>query len=84
MIRKRIEFCTWYSGEDMGDPFRHGWKKHIKQKEDIVKNNRKRLPVNKREITTTLFVPATAESILFNKIKEKEPLNDIFNEKVSQ
>ena len=58
----------------MGDPFRHGWKKHIKRRGDNVKNNRKRLPVNKREITTTLFVRATAELILFNKIKEKDEL----------
>ena len=72
MIRKRIDFCTWYSGEDIGDPFRHGWKNHIRRRGDNVKNNRKRLPASNREITTTLFVPATAGSILFDKIREKE------------
>ena len=71
MIRKRIDFCTWYSsGEDIGDPFRHGWKKHDMRKGDNVKNNKKRMTTIKREITTTPFVPVTAGSRLFNKIKE--------------
>ena len=32
LITKRIQMSTWFTGEDLGDPWRKGWKSRIKRK----------------------------------------------------
>ena len=72
IILKRIDYCTWYGHQKLGDPHRNGWKKYVKRKGDNIKNNRRKSKWSGREVTTTLFVPATCDSELFKKILEKE------------
>ena len=74
LITKRVQMATWFTGEDLGDPWRQSWKSRIKRKgsnkgEKIVEVTK---DVVNKEITTTIFVPASKNSLLFQMIQEKE------------
>ena len=65
---------TWFTGEDLGDPWRKCWKSRVKRKysnkgEKILEESGN---VVEKEITTTIFVPASKNSQLFKLIQEKE------------
>ena len=78
MILKRIEKTTLYKGIELGDRFRPGWKKKIELRGQNIINNVSSgspsiLGQERRKITTTLYVPASEESILLEEmIKTKE------------
>ena len=70
LIVKRIQQSTWFKGDDLGDPWRQGWKKKIVHRRNRVDNgNRGR---SKKNITSVLFVPATKDSVLFNAVSSAE------------
>ena len=68
---------TWYNGNDLGDPYRQQWKLNIRRKGQNIKNNGEGGLLHRRfnqarEITTTLFVPATVGSRLLQEIQKCE------------
>ena len=77
MILKRIEFCTWYKDNELGDPYRKGWKKYVRRKGGNIRNNLSSKYSSsstevEKKFTTVLFVPATIDSQLMNMISEEE------------
>ena len=73
MILKYINYSTWYSDEDLGEPYRQGWKKYIKRKGDNVRNGRRK-KTERRDIetTTTMFVPPSEGGKLIEMLQEAE------------
>ena len=74
-ILKYINVMTWYTGENLGDPYRQHWKANVKRKGDNITNNRARmggLSSGGAKITTTMFVPSTRGGQLLAMLEELE------------
>ena len=63
---------------DLGDQYRQEWKKRVKLRGQNIKNNvpsgSLRIPGKNEEISTTLYVPASENSVLFEEIMKTEEL----------
>ena len=71
---KYINISTWYSGIDLGEPFRQGWKQWVKRKGDNIKNNRRngRRCTEAAPVTITMFVPSTRNGELIKMLQDVE------------
>ena len=87
ILIKYVEIMTWYKNENISDPYRQGWRRNVRYRTDgqMGVSNRDGFSVsprarglkpkddrNRQEVTTTLFVPQSADSLLYKLILEKE------------
>ena len=85
VLVKYLSIMTWFTDEKLQDPFRQEWKKLIRYKDSgqpKPKKTKARRSAD-QHTTTTFFVPASKNSLLFKLIKEKEDkIRNLFEWKV--
>ena len=74
LITKRVQLSTWFTGESLGDPWRQCWKSRIKRRGSLKGENITDTTgeAEKKEVTTTFFVPASKDGQLYRGIQERE------------